>query len=163
MLLLICNEKCILPPNNLASCNVLAFVLLQILHTFRSQNLPYSQVERVMRALHVRKLHLWPRFQSDVAAAMELTPPESYTFQSDVAAAMELTPPEAIWHSTLSWSVVAAAMHVVVSEVIVHPACSKIAGAADNMGEAVRQSGKKGQRGYFKFFPGSKEEISTSL
>jgi hypothetical protein len=34
------------------------------------------QVEKVMRALYVRRLRLWPRFQDDVQAAMDASPPE---------------------------------------------------------------------------------------
>ncbi len=34
------------------------------------------QVEKVMKALHVRKLYLWPRFQAQVKADLEARPPE---------------------------------------------------------------------------------------
>ena len=36
----------------------------------------WVQVEKVMKALHVRKLYLWPRFQAQVKADLEAQPPE---------------------------------------------------------------------------------------
>ena len=34
------------------------------------------QAEKIMKALYVRKLYLWPRFQAQVKADLEARPPE---------------------------------------------------------------------------------------
>jgi hypothetical protein len=56
--------------NQLASyaCQELSCMCRDIITTW--------QVEKVMRALYVRRLRLWPRFQDDVQAAMDASPPE---------------------------------------------------------------------------------------
>ena len=33
-------------------------------------------MEKVMKALHVRRLYLWPRFQAQVRADLERRPPQ---------------------------------------------------------------------------------------
>ncbi|CAH8388510.1 unnamed protein product [Eruca vesicaria subsp. sativa] len=36
----------------------------------------FAKTERTMRALFLRRLHLWPRFQLDVSQELQREPPE---------------------------------------------------------------------------------------
>lgn len=41
----------------------------------------FNKSEKVLKALHVRRLYLWPRFQAAVKADLEAHPPEVRTRQ----------------------------------------------------------------------------------
>ena len=48
----------------------------------------FSRVEKVMRALRVRRLCLWPRFQAGVQDALRSRPPELVEWEQDLSGAM---------------------------------------------------------------------------
>ncbi|KAL6745331.1 ERCC4 protein, partial [Haematococcus lacustris] len=50
----------------------------------------FNKVEKVMRALHVRRLRLWPRFQQEVQAAMEASPPQVEECLQELPASVQL-------------------------------------------------------------------------
>ncbi|GAB4818898.1 hypothetical protein N2152v2_005944 [Parachlorella kessleri] len=50
----------------------------------------FNKVEKVMKALHVRKLYLWPRFQAQVKGDLEARPPELVELSVGMSGAMGL-------------------------------------------------------------------------
>eukprot|EP00798_Chlamydomonas_sp_ICE-L_P001796 gene1796-33216_t len=48
----------------------------------------FNKVEKVMRALHVRHVHLWPRFHQYVTEQMDKHPPEVWEYEQDLTEAM---------------------------------------------------------------------------
>lgn len=53
-------------------------------------NSGFAKVERVMKALHVRRLALWPRFHQAIQAALSCHPPELVEWEQEPSSAMML-------------------------------------------------------------------------
>eukprot|EP00727_Mastigamoeba_balamuthi_P011298 m51a1_g6791 putative dna repair endonuclease xpf (831) ;mRNA; f:196388-199858 len=66
----------------------------------------YARAERLLRALHVQRLHLWPRFRSDVQRDLEARPPDV------VQLAVSMTP-----HMRAAHSAVTELVRMIVKEI----------------------------------------------